>query len=848
MLAVVFPGQGSQKRGMGAELFDAFPELVSEADDVLGWSLRELCVDDPASRLNRTEYTQPAVFVVNALSFLARQRRGSEKPDFLLGHSLGEFNALWVAGCFDFATGVRLVKRRGELMGRAKGGGMAAVVGIDVATARALLRDSSLSEIDVANLNTPQQHVLAGPLEALTRAAPVFEARGATFIPLPVSAPFHSRYMEPVRHEFEAFLQGFELEDPQIPVIANATAQPYQPGEVKVLLGRQLRDSVRWCDSVRLVMSVEGARFEEVGHGTILARMIASIQGEASPIAFRRALPAGSNALHPGGHGGIAAEPSNAGAMAPGVSPATARAQPALVMQRAAPPLPPAHAATVVRSGPVLERAQSTLQRAQPAPALQRRESGFFERGHASPGAALRVRAEALGSRAFREEYGVRLAYVAGSMYRGIASEALVTRMARAGLLSFFGTAGLPVARVREAIATLRAALPNREAFGMNLLSTASESALVDLYLELGVDLVEASAYVQLSDPIVRYRALGVKRRPDGQLVASNRVIAKVSRVEIAESFLRPPPEASLRRLVETKQIDAEQALLAAQLPMADDLCVEADSGGHTDGGALIVLLPRMLGLRDRIARELGLARGVRVGAAGGIGTSDAVLAAFLLGADFVLTGSINQCSVQAAQSEVVKDMLQAMDVHDTDYAPAGDMFELGARVQVLKRGVFFPARANRLLDLYRNFSSLDAIDEMVRTQLEKNYFHRSCEQVFEEVKRYRTPQDIERAERDPRVKMAMVFKWYFAHTSDLAVRGVVEHKVNFQVHCGPCLGAFNNSVRGTALEDWRARNVDELAEHLMHGAAALLDERLSRFSAQADARTGVGGAIALPA
>ncbi len=790
MLTIVFPGQGSQKRGMGAALFDSFPELVAEADAILGYSLRELCLEDAGSRLDRTEYTQVAVFAVNALSFLDRQRRGGDKPDFLIGHSLGEFNALWVAGCFDFATGLRLVKRRGELMGQAKGGGMAAVVGIDVAVAREVLQHPSLADLDLANLNSPQQHVLAGPLDALKRAVPLFESRRATCIPLPVSAPFHSRYMEPIRREFEAFLRGFELADPQIPVIANATAQPYERGAIKDLLGRQLRESVRFCDSVRLLMGVEGARFEEVGHGTILTRMVASIQRDATPIPFRPSPPAlerPSAAAH--GAGG-----SN------GARPAVA----AVAAVAAAPPPPlPRH--------------------------VTRRDSGFFETA-SSASRPSRSRQDALGSKAFCDEYRVRMAYAAGSMYRGIASEALVTRMARAGLLSFFGTAGLPVARVREAIATLRAALSEGQTFGMNLLNTASESALVDLYLEQGIDLVEASAYVQLSDPIVRYRALGLKHRPNGELVASNRVIAKVSRAEVAELFLRPPPEAVLRRLVETKQLDTVQAALAARVPMADDICVEADSGGHTDGGALIVLLPMMLRLRDRIARELGLARRVRVGAAGGIGTSEAVLAAFLLGADFVLTGSINQCSVQAAQSEAVKDMLQSMDVHDTDYAPAGDMFELGAQIQVLKRGVFFPARANRLLDLYRNFPSLDAIDEKVRAQLEKSYFHRSFEQVFEEVKRYRSPQDIERAERDPRVKMAMVFKWYFAHTSDLAVRGVVEHRVNFQVHCGPALGAFNNSVRGTELEDWRARNVDEIAERLMRGAAALLEERLAPF------------------
>src|SRR5205823_13876450 len=126
MLAYIFPGQGSQTRGMGGNLFDDFPELTAQADAILGYSIKKLCLEDPNQELNQTQFTQPALFVVNALTFLKK----NQKPDYVAGHSLGEYNALFAAEVFDFATGLNLVKKRGELMSEAKNGGMAAVIGL----------------------------------------------------------------------------------------------------------------------------------------------------------------------------------------------------------------------------------------------------------------------------------------------------------------------------------------------------------------------------------------------------------------------------------------------------------------------------------------------------------------------------------------------------------------------------------------------------------------------------------------------------------------------------------------------------------------------------------------------
>jgi trans-AT polyketide synthase, acyltransferase and oxidoreductase domains len=293
-----------------------------------------------------------------------------------------------------------------------------------------------------------------------------------------------------------------------------------------------------------------------------------------------------------------------------------------------------------------------------------------------------------------------------------------------------------------------------------------------------------------------------------------------------------------LQRLAESGEITRREADLAQSIPMADDICVEADSGGHTDRGVLQALLPTILQRRDEVTQKHGYRFPICVGAAGGIGTPHAVAASFILGADFVLTGSVNQCTVEAGTSDAVKDLLQQANVQDTDIVPAGDMFEMGGKVQVFKRGLLFPARAKKLYDLYRQYNSLDEIDAQTRTQIETRYFKRSFAEVYSETRDYYLrwmPEIIERAERDPKQKMALIFRWYLVHTNRLALRGEPNDKVDYQIHCGPALGAFNQWVKGSPLEHWRHRHVDEIAERLMIGAAQLLDERFHHFQNTAE-------------
>ncbi len=202
-------------------------------------------------------------------------------------------------------------------------------------------------------------------------------------------------------------------------------------------------------------------------------------------------------------------------------------------------------------------------------------------------------------------------------------------------------------------------------------------------------------------------------------------------------------------------------------------------------------------------------------------------MASFMLGADFILTGSINQCTVEAATSDKVKDLLQQMNVQDTAYAPAGDMFESGSKVQVLKKGVFFPARANKLYELYQRYGSIRELDVKMLAQLEEKYFKRSIEDIYKEITLHYPAADIEKAEQNPKHKMALIFRWYFRYSSKLAISGSEHSKVDYQIHCGPALGAFNQWVKGSQLENWRNRHVDEIAKKLLTETAVLLHERM---------------------
>lgn len=760
---------------MGRGLFSAFPAETRLASDILGYDIEELCTQDPRRQLVQTQFTQPALYVVNAFHY--QKQYAGAPPGFLAGHSLGEYNALLAAGAFDFETGLRLVQKRGELMAAASGGGMAAVIGLSAGELQSLLREGGHDDIDLANFNAPGQIVIAGKKESIEKVVEGFKAKDITIMPLAVSAPFHSRYMKPAAEAFAGFLKDFSFNPLRIPVIANATARPYEEGAVAELLSTQIASSVRWVDSIRFLMGRGVEDYEEVG-GSILSRMVKDIRAKCTPIVEEK----------------------------------------------------------VVLQAPVEHKPKVTLKAEPPSANIkypsQERVPAARPKPVAEPNGTLATR---LGSAAFREDHSVKYAYIAGAMYRGIASKELVARMGRAKMIGYLGTGGMSLNEIEDNIKYIQSQLTQGEAYGMNLLHHLTDPAFemksVELYLKYGIQRIEAAAYMQMTESLVYYRLRGLRRGAGGEVVCDNKILAKVSRPEVAQAFMSPAPEKIIQKLLDKELVSQEQAELSKLAPMSHDICVEADSGGHTDGGVALVLLPAIQSLRKDIQAQYNYARPIRVGLAGGIGTPQSAACAFVMGADFILTGSINQCTVEAGMSDEVKTMLQDINVQDTAYAPAGDMFEIGAKVQVLRKGVLFPARANKLYNLYQQYGSLEEIPEKTIRQIEKNYFKQSIADIWEQTRAYFTnrgePEEIEKAEQNPRHKMALVFRWYFGYSSRAALAGDMEHKVNFQVHTGPALGAFNQWVKGTELERWQNRHADQIGARIMEEAALLLENTL---------------------
>ncbi|MEI6703864.1 MAG: PfaD family polyunsaturated fatty acid/polyketide biosynthesis protein [Deltaproteobacteria bacterium] len=434
---------------------------------------------------------------------------------------------------------------------------------------------------------------------------------------------------------------------------------------------------------------------------------------------------------------------------------------------------------------------------------------------------------EQLGDQDFCREIGIRYPYLGGSMAKGISSVAMAVELGRAGMLGFFGAAGLPFATVEAAVDQLTDAdFP----CGFNLIHSPHEldleAALADLYIRKGVRLIEASAFLALTLPLVRYRTHGLHRDANGAIIAPNRIIAKVSREELAERFFSPPPEKFIRQLLDEGAITAEQAELAAQIPMAQQVTAEADSGGHTDNRPAMALFPTITSLSIRMEQKFSYSVKLRVGLAGGIATPAAAAAAFTMGAAYIMTGSVNQACVESGTSDAVRRMLAETRQADVTMAPAADMFEMGVNVQVLKRGTMFPMRAAKLYDIYRSNDGLDSIPTAERDKLEKTFFKAPLADIWRDTRTFflkRDPRQVERAEREPKHLMALVFRWYLGQAAHWAKDGATDRTMDYQIWCGPAMGAFNEWVAGSFLESPDRRLVATVARNIMFGAALLI-------------------------
>jgi trans-AT polyketide synthase/acyltransferase/oxidoreductase domain-containing protein len=755
--AVVFPGQGSQRQGMGADLHQRYAAaalVFEEASDAAGADLCQICFADD-ERLHQTEFTQPCILTLQIAAFRVAVEEFGLAPGLFGGHSLGEYTALVAAGALPLADAVRLVRARGALMQRAvpAGHGAMAALLLDDIEASPALRLSVAAGAEVANHNSPAQAVISGTTENLARAkAALADALpDLTFVSLRVSAPFHCSLMRPAVAEFAALLES--CAPGMIAARAGAVTSNYTGGfhVPEALVGNlvaQMSSPVRWHDNM-CAIGARAGRIYEIGPRAALTKFFQLIGWSVIPITtageLRGILGRHRPAPHPDG----------------------------------ARPAPHPH----------------------PAPVLTPAE---------------------LGDPGFLLAHGTRLAYVAGGMRMGISSPELVIRLARAGVLAFLGIAGLPQERAEQDIRRVRAELPSGTPWGVNLSSDphdpAGTSRTVELLLRLGVPCIELGGFAGVDADLVRCRISGLRSGPDGRPQHARRLLAKVRGLDAARQFLMPPPETIVRQLRERGLITDEESALAARVSMADDICAETSEGALT-------LLPAILRLRDAQHRSA-----VRVGLGGGLGTPQAVAAAFAMGADFVLTGSVNQCTPQAGTSALAKDMLAAADIEDFGTAPDADMFELGGRVWVLRRGVLFPARGDKLYETYVRQADFPAPQEA--PWLEARYLRKSVTEVWAELTRWDRAQ-AEQAVHDGRRRMALVFRWYLTDSLRRAQAGQAADRLNFQIRSSPALGAFNLAVRGTALAHWRNRNADEVAWFLMSGAAAILGARRPAVSEQ---------------
>lgn len=436
---------------------------------------------------------------------------------------------------------------------------------------------------------------------------------------------------------------------------------------------------------------------------------------------------------------------------------------------------------------------------------------------------------EWLGGADFCRAHHVRYPYIVGEMAQGIASVELVCASVAAGVMAVYGAGGLAQEQVEAGISSLVQRLGVDAPWAVNLIHSPQESyleaATVDLCLRYGVRCVSASAFMKLEKSVVRYFCHGLVQTPQGEVERHHRVIAKVSRAEVAKAFLSPPPESMLNELLEEGAISAEQARLASTLPLAEDITAEADSGGHTDNRSLTALLPEIMAVRNECQQQFQYNRTIRVGAAGGLGTPGAVAAAFQMGAAYVVTGSINQAALEADQSALVKQMLAEQGMVDVIMAPAADMFELGVELQVSKRGTLFAQRAHQLYQIYRQYEGLEAIPLALREKIQREIFGADMDLIWQQTEAFwqrRHPPQLERAQSDPKHKMALLFRWYLGKSSQWAREGEAARRLDFQIWSGPAMGAFNRWSQGSFLAEAKNRTVEQISYNMLAGAAAI--------------------------
>lgn len=282
MITYLFPGQGAQYKGMGKDIFSEFPEMIKTADSILNYSVEDLCLNDEFEQLDNTEYTQPALYVVNCLYYLHMLKETGKKPDYVIGNSLGEYNALYAAGCISFEDGLRLVQKRGKLMGRLNGGSMAAVLGLTSdQIENVLLKENVSDSIQISNYNTKYQNVISGSPNIIDNILPVLKENGANrAVKLKVSGAFHSRYMKDAQDEFSYELRKIEFKEANCKVVSNLYGITYKKENAYNTLLKQISNPVRLFNSIKYVIEGGTTEFIEAGPKKTMTKIVNTIKKE----------------------------------------------------------------------------------------------------------------------------------------------------------------------------------------------------------------------------------------------------------------------------------------------------------------------------------------------------------------------------------------------------------------------------------------------------------------------------------------------------------------------------------------------------------------------------------------